>query len=137
MPKPATINIIVCRVGRLPTLEQITNDDNDRLSAMQKIVGGRVDCIGMADGLDAWVNDEWRVLDLPLNRIVAVDAPLAGSGYAVDIGGDFLIARVTPNGDTAGVTDDDFQAFLKMWDAEDVEAAQQMNELRAKLGWSS
>lgn len=123
--------VIVCRVGRLPTLQDLPSDPRGgHLSAMQDIVGGLVDCVGLTDGLDLWCNDEGIILDLPLNR--SLHYPLG----RVDIYGDFMISRVTDDGDVASVTDSDFAYYRDLFDSEDVAAAFEMNLRRDKLGGS-
>lgn len=125
-----TVNVIVCRVGRLPVMETLAADPNrDRsyLTSMQKIVGGLVDCVTLMDGLDIWCNDEAHLFGLPLNR--AIPYPFG----KCRIYGDFLIARSTKDGELASVTPEDFQRYLEVFDTEDIEAAKKMMDLRAAL----
>lgn len=119
--------VIVCRVGRLPVMEELERDPRGgHLSAMQKIVGGLIDCVSIEEGVDLWCNDEFAVLGLPFNR--AIDFALS----RVEICGDFLIARVDEEGDVVSATEDDFARYLELFDEEDVVAAQAMNEIRAR-----
>lgn len=121
--------VIVCRVGRLPVMEELAQDERGgHLSAMQRIVGGLVDCVALPDGCDLWCNDEGRLLELPLNRMIDVGS------HGVKIHGDFIIARVSRNGDTTSATDEDFRRYLELFEREDTMAAQWMAHSDAAKG---
>lgn len=125
-----SVNVIVCRVGRLPVLETLADDparDRSYLSSMQKIVGGMVECVSLVDGLDVWCNEEAHLFGMPLNR--SIPYPFGKCSFY----GDFFIARTTGDGELASVEPEDFQRYLEMFDTEDIEAAKKMMDLRAAL----
>jgi hypothetical protein len=142
------VRVIVCRVDKEtgiaqpPTVEELPVDpDRDgHLAAMQKIVGGLVECVGGFDGrgTDLWCNEEGLLLGLPMNRIIAAPpVPEPPEGFTViyadafdedggrlarpgepgewRIRGDFFIARVDEEGGIASVTDEDVAYYTDLF----------------------
>lgn len=141
------IRVIVLRVDKETGIAQppvvetlaVDPDGDGHLAAMQKIVGGLVECVGGFDGrgTDLWCNEEGLLLDLPFNRVIPApatpeppsgvfdfviygdseDGRLARPGEPGEwrIRGDFFISRVTPDGELASVTDDDVAHYLDLF----------------------
>lgn len=107
----AEIRIMVFRVGALPVVETLPADDRLRLAAMQKLVGGYIECVCIDRGLDLWCNDSGLIDDLPVNTAL---------GQACPIRGDYFVARTNDEGDTVGLTDDDISQLLATYDRERV-----------------
>ena len=126
-----SVNVIVCRVGAEPVIETIVSDaSRSYLLAMQELVGGFVQCIGLDGGFDVWCNED--AYGLPLNRCIpTVGRSLPPHAFVIDtadgcaaapgapaewrIHGDFFIARSTSDGELAGVTDDDLAKFKALF----------------------
>lgn len=124
------IRVLVCRVGRAPVVEHWTPDARGgNLDALQAACGGRVDVMALTGGVDCWFNDEWRVLELPVNRRFEVDEFV--------VGGDFVLARVDDHGGMASLTDYDVRVYTMLFEDEDIEAAQKMNEIAVRLNAAS
>lgn len=148
------IKVIVCRVGRAAVVEELQpNPDlnGGHLCAMQKIVGGLIQCVTLDDGIDLWCNEEGMLLELPLNRCFAA-APRGEPGIPVDfviyasddlarphepgewrIQGDFFLCRSNRHGELAPPTDADIAKYTRLFESEDIAAAKRMNDMRAKL----
>jgi len=132
----APVRVLVCRVGAAPVVEALVQDEpGSHLAAMQAIVGGLVTVIGLEDGLDLWCNDERA--SLPLNRVIPARAPAIPAGFedaeiivlADDLArpgelgewrihGDFFLARVTDEGEVAGVSDEAIARYQARWPAD-------------------
>lgn len=97
------MRIIVCETGKKPTVAALEHS----LENMQKFVGGLLECVSLAPGIDLWCNEEGRVHGFPPNRIVKADF-----GH-VDICGDFFIAASDEEGETKGLTDKEALYWLR------------------------
>ena len=65
------LKIIVCEPGKQPEVREVEALD---LGTMQALVGGMIECVGVAEGVDLWFNEEGRLKHLPFNRdVVGVD----------------------------------------------------------------
>jgi hypothetical protein len=84
------IRVVIARAGCQPIVTEIESS----LSAMQKVVGGYLDCVRVG-GLDLWVNDEGLLEGLPFNRMIE----------GVALVGPILVAGSNEEGDTIGLTD--------------------------------
>lgn len=130
----STVSVIVCRLGAGPVVETLTADaEGSYLEALQRIVGGFVQCITLDDGLDLWCNEDGVGQGLELNRCIptvgrripggfefvidATDGKGAKAGEPAEwrIHGDFFIARSTPDGELASVTDEDLTRYRKLF----------------------
>lgn len=117
---------MVVRTGKPPAIESVS----ETLEDWQKLVGGNVQCIGVAKDLELFCNEDGIQLRLPLNRRVVAPGPnvdgydfvlmgLEAGKLAVNgemgvhvIRGDFFVVRVGANGDVVDLTDGD-ETFLK------------------------
>lgn len=158
-----TIRVLVCRVGRLPAVTIFEADRSGGfIDRIQETVGGLADYQTVDGDIDCWFNDDSEYLGLPVNRAfqlapnpqMAESLERAGAsllitdpgrsraqvieevrtGVAFDVRGDFVLARVDREGGTIGLTDEDVARYIARFDTEDVAAAQQMNDRRARLG---
>jgi hypothetical protein len=130
-----TVRVLVCRVGQAPVVEELTaGEEGHHLDAMQAIVGGLVTVISLEQGIDLWCNDEGILRGFPLNRVIPTVAPKLPPGFENAflimrgddlahpgepgewrIYGDFFLARSTPDGEIASVTDDDIAKYQARW----------------------
>ena len=134
--RPAkTVRVLVCRVGAAPVVEELAaTNEGHYLDAMQGIVGGLVTAVSLEGGVDLWCNDEGIVRGLPLNRVIPTVAPKIPPGFEdaaiIMLGddlarpgepgewriyGDFFLARSTPDGEIAPVTDGDIARYQAKW----------------------
>lgn len=118
------VRVIVCRVLAAPVVETI----EPGLEAMQRIVGGYIERVGLAESIDLWCNEEGRLIDLPISVILPGRAPVIPEGWEIidappdapapgqwgeyRIHGDCFVARATPGGETTSLTDDDIDRWL-------------------------
>lgn len=91
------LRVIVCRVGQDPVVEFIDKG----LDAMQKIVGGYIECVRLdgdtfGHGIDLWCDEEFLLKDYCPNRLI---------GGRQAIHGDFFIAAHDGEGETIGLTE--------------------------------
>lgn len=147
LSQPKPIRVIVCRVGRLPCVER-----GGTLDGMQAIVGGYVEVIALADGVDVWCNEDAMGLGLPLNRIFLTEGKPTPPGFedafVIDmtdggrpspgepaewrIHGDFFMARHDKDGNTISVTDKDAADYLRLFDESDTRIAREINAHRSQ-----
>jgi len=123
------IRVLVLRVGQAPVIEEIDTG----LDAMQKIVGGYVECLVLDRHVDLWCNEDGSAMGLPLNRRFAARAPELPSGldFAIflapdladpgqmgehRIHGDFFLARHDGDGGTLSLTDEDIEKYHKVFE---------------------
>lgn len=122
---PLPVIVLVSEVGRRPHVREMTRG----LEEMQYLVGGYVDRVEVAPGVDCWFNDEGLLLGLPLNRrIPAYDQP--GEWR---IHGDLFLARHDGRGNTVSLTLDDIRRWRPLLSAEDPAAATEMDLMRMVL----
>ena len=147
------VQVIVCRVGRLPTFETLTADERGgHLTAMQAIVGGYVGCVTLDDGLDCWFNDGND--ELPLNRCfpttgrgipagfedaIVIDctdggAPEQGAPAEWRICGDLFLAR-SVDGEIVSATAEDLARYLARFEADDIADAKRANDAAIPEGF--
>lgn len=98
------ITVIVCRVGQAPVVEQMEHS----LQAMQKMVGGYIECVRLLGtpyehGIDLWCDEEFLLKDYASNRMVRAD---------LVIHGDFFIAAHDDEGETLGLTPNEQAVWL-------------------------
>src|SRR5262245_20977083 len=96
MPTTDTIRILHVPVGAPPRVLAI--DPN--LGTLQRLVGGLIDCVTVADQIVIVANEEAAFQDLPANT----------AGFL----GPFLFVRSNPEGDFISLTDRDL-ARAKAW----------------------
>ncbi len=89
----AKIRVIRLRVAEAP--EVVFIDDG----TLQEEVGGYIDVVPMAEGVDAFVNDEGILDGLPFNRVL----PTSRGG--VPVVGDVVLAGHDGEGETISLTD--------------------------------
>lgn len=64
----STVRILICEQDRHPYVSEIST--KHRLEALQHIVGGNLEAFKITDGITGWCNEEGRLTELPLNRII-------------------------------------------------------------------
>jgi hypothetical protein len=89
--------IIVCELGQEP---KIVNVEALDLGTMQALVGGMIECVGVAEGVDLWFNEEGHLKQLPFNRdVVGVDNATWGI-----MGNLFVCGADEEEGESIGLT---------------------------------
>ena len=100
-PAPtARVTAVVIPASGPPRAEAITPD----LATLQRLVGGTIEVLGR-DGWHAYLNDEGKLLGLPVNRL-ATDVLFTGSGHRDVIVGDVVLLGDHPGGGEASVPAD-------------------------------
>jgi hypothetical protein len=84
--------IIVKRVGQEPVVE---SRDEITLEVMKEIVGGHIELLRLPHGIDLWLNEEGKIIELEPNIVL-------GSEVIV---GDVFLSGSTLDGDTVGLTE--------------------------------
>lgn len=95
-----TVRILHVQVGRKPVVRAVPND----LASLQKLVGGYLEWVPGAGGIDLWCNEEGLVLNLPHNRTFAMGE---ASDSVYDVHGDFFFARNDGQGEIESLTAED------------------------------
>ena len=106
MSKPK-IRVLVCEVGKQPEVREIEND----LSAMQQIVGGYIEAVGLEPQVHLICNEEGKLTGLPLNRPIL--GLLGGSDIVC---GNFFITRHDEEGENISLTDADIARYRAMYE---------------------
>ena len=105
--------IVIIPAEGEPYIEDIKGDfvDYDTLSSN---VGGWIECVGLEQDLDLWVNEEGKLNGLPFNPL----ATLLWMNYFgptdMIMGNAIITAGVDENGETLGFTEEDAQSFTAM-----------------------
>ena len=100
--KPKQIKIVFVAVGESPVVMVMEN----KLEAMQKLVGGYIEILEIAEGLDLVCNEEGKLDGLKPNHVVGDDI----------IVGDFFVTRVDyKTGEHISITDDDLDTVEDMF----------------------
>ena len=137
-----TIRVLVCDVGAPPRVAELSADEGGQYRQMRDIVGGYIERVVLDDGVVLWCNEEGRLLDLPLNRVIPAaprpapdpevwgdaaiiyaedpDEPLARPGEPGEwrIHGNFFLARDGEECDLASLTDADVARYTAMFAGE-------------------
>ena len=113
MKKQEEIKVVIVEPLKAPRIEIIENT----LEAMQKIVGGWIEPLNIADGIDIICNEEGKMNGLTLNRGLRTEG---GEIWEV-IAGTFLIAGFDDDtGHQISLTDEQAEYYKKkFWEAED------------------
>jgi len=94
--------IVVKRVGQEPVVE---TREEISLEVMQEIVGGNIKLLGLPNGIDLWLNEEGKLIDL---------YPNVALGQEIIVG-DIFFAGSTPQGDTVGLTGTQIELALALF----------------------
>lgn len=98
------LRVLYVKVGEAPRIIEITHT----LEAMQGLVGGLVECVQLADGVDLWCHEEALLQEQPRpNRFVRE--------LGHDIYGDFFLARCNSEGETVSVTEPDIHKYAQVF----------------------
>lgn len=89
------IRVLYVKTGEKPVVVEIEN----KLEAMQKLVGGYIEAVPLEREIDAYCNEEGKLIGLPLNRRI----PGRGDVFA----GDFFVSRANGDGEQIDLTDED------------------------------
>jgi hypothetical protein len=103
--KTASIRIIVKKPNEAPTIEHIARG----LEGAQAVVGGLIDVVRLAPGLDLVINDEGLIRSLEPNFSVL------GAFGALPIVGAVFFVGVDADGDFVGLTDEQIAVVGAMW----------------------
>lgn len=77
------MKILIVEPGRAPYRAKI----EDRLEAMQAIVGGHIETVlPFRDAVVLVCNEEGLILELPFNRLVRMDMPIFGTFFLCGAG---------------------------------------------------
>ena len=93
------MKIITKKVGYA---EEVREIETLELEDMQKMVGGLIECFHVGNGVDMWLNDEGKLLSLPVN--IAIGS--AEREILDTIHGDVFFASGNDEGETIGLTDE-------------------------------
>ena len=109
------IKILVCKAGQKAEVQEMEHS----LANMQKLVGGLIECIRIAPGVDLWCNEEGKINGLPLNLRSPQDPVFPNDIIA----GDFFLAGHRGAG-TTSLSDKNIERFKTIFaDAGDANAA--------------
>lgn len=92
------MKIIVKKYNEEP---MVVERDEVTLDDMQEMVGGMIECLHVGGNVDMWLNDEGKLLDLPLNLILANE----DRGVLDTIHGDIFFAGSDDSGELVGLKD--------------------------------
>ena len=93
------MNIVVKKVGEEAFVKEFVN--GMELEDMQSMVGGLIECVRVAEGIDLWVNDEGKIYNLPINFVLGTD----DCRLLDTINGDVFFAGNNDHGESTGLTD--------------------------------
>jgi hypothetical protein len=87
-----------------PAIKQVETLD---LKTMQELVGGPIECLSLAEGVDMFFNENGRLIGLPPNRLIS------NRNGQFDILGDAIIVASTPEGETVGLSIEQGKKWLR------------------------
>lgn len=88
-----------------PAVKQVDQLD---LRTMQGLVGGYIECVPLAPGVDMFVNEEGLLRSLPPNRLIRrID------GAEIPIVGDAIIVATSEDGETVGLSEQQASDWLR------------------------
>jgi hypothetical protein len=99
------IKVLLLPVGKPGTVVEIDN----KLEAMQKLVGGSIEGVSIEANVMVMCNDEGRLNGLPFNRL------FADLRNPVDFCGDIFITRHDNEGESTSLTARDIKRFAKRY----------------------
>ena len=101
------MQVIVVEPQKKPVVQNI----DPGLESMQKIVGGSIEAVyPFADSVALLCNEEGKLLNLPLNRVLRDDE---GNVYDI-ISGTFFVCAAPPNSDHfTGLTDQEIKTYME------------------------
>lgn len=103
------MKIIFKKVG-CPT--EVREFDKLELADMQNMVGGLIECFHVGNGVDMWLNDEGKLLPLPINLAIgSQDKEILDT-----IHGDVFFASGNGEGDTVGLSEEQINWVNKQFD---------------------
>lgn len=151
------VKVIVCRVGEEPAWEVLQPSRNGHLNAMQRVVGGMVEVVHLADpavpGLELWCNEEGMLIGLPINRVFGATPRRTPAGFedafVIDttggagarpgepgewrIRGDLFLARSDDEGELVDATDADMAWARATFRGANLAAAEAMEHIRQRM----
>lgn len=107
------IEVLIVEPDKLPYEKTIIND----LKSLQNEVDGLIEMVDIDDNASIICNEEGKILNLNLNRIVGNDV----------IAGNFFIAGFNDSGDIISLSKDQIEKYKKVYDQKSI------NELNEKL----
>ena len=103
-----TIRVIFVPAGGLdPEQQPEVREVEDDLHTLQRLVAGPgqdkgwLECLGLDEGIDCYMNEEGRLIGLSPNRLVD-----RSDGAQFDINGDFFLAGSNDQGDIVSLSPD-------------------------------
>ena len=99
------MRVIVKKPDQPPTVEDIATG----LESSQAVVGGLIDVVSLAEGLDLVVNDEGAIRAMPLNLLIA------GEVEPIPICGAVFFVGVDEEGTFHGLTDEQVETISRLW----------------------
>lgn len=107
------LEVLIVEPDKLPYEKTIIND----LKSLQNEVDGLIEMVDIDDNVSIICNEEGKILNLNLNRIVGNDI----------IAGNFFIAGFNDSGDIISLSKDQIEKYKKVYDQKSI------NELNEKL----
>lgn len=107
------LEVLIVEPDKLPYEKTIIND----LKSLQNEVDGLIEMVDIDDNVSIICNEEGKILNLNLNRIVGNDV----------IAGNFFIAGFNDSGDIISLSKDQIEKYKKVYDQKSI------NELSEKL----
>ena len=101
------MKVILFPVNEDPRLIEIESD----FKSMQAVVGGLIEMVEVAEGLDVVINEESKINGMLPNRIWMVDGELADIFF-----GDFFVCSVNDDGESIGLTDEEVSKTLTIFE---------------------
>jgi len=104
------LKVLVFAPGEKPVVQEIDKG----LEAMQAVVGGYIECVGLAPGIDLYCNEEGKLIGLPLNLRKKNPMAIAGGLPGDIIAGTFFVTRTNDEGESESLTDADIKKYTKL-----------------------
>lgn len=99
------MRIMIKEVGHAPRVEERELS----LADMQELVGGYIECLSISDRVDMWLNEEGKLIGLPLNMLISHKGELVDT-----IQGDVFFAAHDGDGETVSLTEEDENVVWSM-----------------------
>lgn len=91
--------------------EIVEFEKGNSYDVLSKAVGGYIECVSFADNLDMWVNEEGKLIGLPVNDYGTVFWQSIYGATDVICGDIIFTGGVDSEGETLGLSDDEITAL--------------------------
>lgn len=91
---------------------EVAFDRGASYEVLRNAVGGYIECVALSDTLDMWVNEDGKLISLPINSTATFLWTLVYGPTDVIVGDVIFTGGVDDEGETLGLSDDQIERLL-------------------------